>query len=121
MNTLKKRNPFAVWILGIITIGIYQLVWMTKMCREVEDVVPAHPGNVSGASAVCSTLFGGFTLMIWPLVVFMKFGESVRNEQKAAGLQPTYSNGLAILFYFLAGTHVCYVQAQQNKVVTAKA
>jgi len=119
MNELKTRNPFLVWLFGVITLYIYQLVWMAKLCRETEVVNPAHPGNVSAASAVCSTLFGGFTLMIWPLIVFLKFGESVRNEQRQAGLAPTYSNGLAVLFYFLAGTHVCYVQAQQNKVVNA--
>jgi hypothetical protein len=117
---MKHRNPFLVWLFGIITLGIYNLVWMVKLCREVEDVNPAHPKNVSGASAVCSTLFGGITLLIWPLVVFLKFGESVRNEQQIAGLQPTYSNGLAVLFFFLAGTHVCYIQSQQNRVVAAK-
>lgn len=121
MNTsLKIRNPFGVWILGVITLGIYELVWMAKLCREVAETNPGGSNNVSGTNAVLSTIFGGFTLQIWPLINLLRFGSSVNDEQASVGLTPGYSNGLAVLFYFLAGTHVCYIQSQQNKVVNAK-
>lgn len=114
---LKHRNPFLVWLFGVITGGIYTLVWMVKLCREVRTVNPGNPDNVSGAAAVWSTLLGVITLYIWPLVIFLKFGRSAGAQQATAGLERTYSNGLAVLFFFLAGTHVCYIQAQQNRVV----
>ena len=119
MPELKTRGPFAVWILSIVTLGIYYLVWVAKMCAQVEAVNPQNPKNISGSNAVLSLLFGSLTLLIWPIINWFKFCESVRQEQRAAGLTPTFSAGLATLFVFLASTHVCYVQSQQNLVVAA--
>lgn len=119
MLIVKPRGAFAVWILGVVTVGIYTLVWIAKMCAEVQNVNPQGQKNVSGANAILSMFFGAFTLMIWPIINWFKFCESVRHEQQAVGLAPTFNAGVATLLYFLAGTHVCYIQAQQNLVVQA--
>ncbi|MQM24283.1 DUF4234 domain-containing protein [Glycomyces albidus] len=119
MPELKTRGPFAVWILNLPTIGIYSLVWFAKITAEVKAVNPNGEKNVAPAAMVWSILIGALTLFIWPIVNWFKFCASIRQEQEAAGLTPTFSTGLATLFVFLASTHVCYVQSQQNLVVAA--
>jgi hypothetical protein len=119
MPELKTRGPFAVWILNLPTLGIYSLVWFAKITAEVKAVNPNGEKNVAPASMVWSLLIGVLTLFIWPIVNWFKFCASIRDEQQAAGLTPTFSTGLATLFVFLASTHVCYVQSQQNLVVAA--
>jgi hypothetical protein len=34
---LKRRSPFAVFLLPIITLGIYQLVWYAKTRGELKE------------------------------------------------------------------------------------
>ncbi|RRR98578.1 DUF4234 domain-containing protein [Glycomyces terrestris] len=119
MPELKTRGPFAVWILNLPTLGIYYFVWFAKITAEVKAVNPNGEKNVNPANMVWSLLIGALTLFIWPIVNWFKFCASIRAEQEAAGLTPTFSTGLATLFVFLASTHVCYVQSQQNLVVAA--
>ncbi|WP_169731979.1 DUF4234 domain-containing protein [Glycomyces arizonensis] len=106
-------------MLSIVTLGIYYLVWTTKMCGEVRTVSPNFPDNRSGGNVVLSIIFGGFTLLIWPAINWFKFCASVKAEQQAAGLQPTFNTGLATFLVFVFDTHICYVQSQQNLVVQA--
>ncbi|WP_100444475.1 DUF4234 domain-containing protein [Glycomyces xiaoerkulensis] len=119
MPELKTRNPFGVWVLNLVTIGIYGLVWAHKTCQQVQAVSPQNPKNVSPAGAVLSMIFGGFTLMIWPAINWFNFCASMRAQQQAAGLQPTFSTGVATLLVFVVSTHTVYVQGQQNLVVQA--
>jgi hypothetical protein len=119
MPELKTRSPFGVWILNLPTFGIHYLVWFAKIAAEVKAVNPNNPKNVAPANMVWSLLIGVVTLFIWPIVNWFKFCASIREEQQAAGIAPTFSTGLATLFVFLASTHVCYVQSQQNLVVAA--
>ncbi|THV25930.1 hypothetical protein [Glycomyces paridis] len=64
-------------------------------------------------------LFGFITLYIVPIINWFKLCASIRAEQQAAGLTPTFSTGIATLLCFVAGTNLCYLQAQQNLVVNA--
>lgn len=119
MPELKTRGPFAVWILSIVTFGIYYFVWLAKTAGEIKAVNPANEKNVAPANLVWSFLIGALTLYIWPIINWFKLCASVREEQQAAGLTPTFSTGLATLFVFLASTHVCYIQSQRNLTVAA--
>ncbi|GAB3651311.1 DUF4234 domain-containing protein [Glycomyces tarimensis] len=121
MPGLKTRSPFGVWVLSIITAGIYYLFWAASMCGEVKTVNPQGEENRTGSNVVLSILFGAFTLYIWPAINWFKFCNSVKAEQRAAGLAPTFNTGLATLLVFLLNTHICYVQSQQNLVVAAAA
>jgi hypothetical protein len=119
MPAIKTRSPFGVWGLNLITFGIYGLVWVYKTCEEVKATNPQNPDNVAPGNALLSMIFGGVTLMIWPAINWFKFCGSVKAEQQAAGLAPTFNTGVATLLCFLASTHVCYVQSQRNLVVQA--
>ncbi|QSB04394.1 DUF4234 domain-containing protein [Natronoglycomyces albus] len=118
MLIVKHRQPAVTWILGIVTLGIYNLIWMAKICDEVQNVNPQGRKNVGGANAVLSCLFGFITLMIWPIINWFKFCESMKQQQQAVGIAPSFSTGVATLLVFVFGTHVIYVQSQQNLVVT---
>ncbi|THV33538.1 DUF4234 domain-containing protein [Glycomyces buryatensis] len=118
MPQAKTRSPFGVWILSIITCGIYGMVWMYKVTEEVRSINPQNPENRTGANVILSLFFGVFTLYIWPIINWFKFCGSVKAEQQAVGLQPMFSTGLAT-FLALIGFSSIYVQSQQNQVVIA--
>jgi hypothetical protein len=119
MQELKHRSPFGVWGLTVITFGIYGLFWYAKTAAQIQGVNPDNPKNVSGTSLVVWILFGFITLYIVPIINWFKLCASIKAEQQAAGLAPTFNTGLATLLCFVAGTNICYIQAQQNLVVTA--
>lgn len=37
----KTRNPWGVWLLSLITIGIYPLIWYFKINKELRDFDPS--------------------------------------------------------------------------------
>src|SRR5262249_26250148 len=93
---MKRRNPAAVWLgLPIITLGIYGLVWYFKVHNELAG--SARRRQISAGMALCSVLFGTFTLGIWPLVTWVKLAGHISNAQQAAGLKPSCSGGLGFL------------------------
>jgi hypothetical protein len=112
---MKRRNPVGAWLgLPIITLGIYGLVWYYKVHAELAEFDRRHP--VSAGMAICSILFGTFTLGIWPLVTWVKLAGHIRNAQQAAGLQPSCSTGLGFILGIF-GFGVLYYQIELNKVV----
>lgn len=119
MEELKIRSPFGVWGLTLISFGIYGLFWYAKTAAQIKAVNPNNPANVSGTSLVVWILFGFITLYIVPIINWFKLCASIKAEQQAAGLAPTFNTGVATLLCFLAGTNLCYIQAQQNLVVNA--
>ena len=57
-----------------------------------------------------------FGFYIGAFITVFNTGKRISRAQAAAGLQPTCSSGLGILFMFLASTHSAYYQSQLNKV-----
>jgi len=119
MQELKIRNPLGVWGFTLITLGIYGLFWYAKTAAQIKGVNPDNPKNVTGTSLVVWMLFGFITLYIVPIINWFKLCASIKAEQEAAGLTPTFNTGLATLLCFLAGTNLIYLQSQQNLVVAA--
>ncbi|MFA1545450.1 DUF4234 domain-containing protein [Actinomadura chokoriensis] len=113
-HNMKRRNPAGAWLgLPIITFGIYGLVWFFK----VHDELYQYDRRIDNAAtnALLSMLFGGITLGIWPLVMWVKLGGRIAQAQRAAGLQPSCSGGMGFLLGIL-GFGVLYYQIQLNKV-----
>ena len=112
---MKRRNPVAAWLgLPIITVGIYGLVWYYLVHSELANFDRRR--KISAGLALCSVLFGMFTLGIWPLVNWVKLAGHIRNAQRAAGLEPSCSGGLGFLLGII-GFGVLYYQVELNKVV----
>jgi hypothetical protein len=106
----KKRSPIGVWLLALITFGIYYLVWWYKANRESRDF--DNSINVSPGLAVLA-LFG-FYIGGW--ITTFNTGKRIRQAQAAAGLQPTCTPGLGLLLWFCLGTHIIYYQGELNKI-----
>ena len=43
---MKKRNPFAVYVLSIITFGIYDLYWLVKTKAELNSKTRQHTPSI---------------------------------------------------------------------------
>ena len=46
----KTRNPWGVWLIALITLGVYFFVWYYKVNRELRDYDPdieVEPGSHS--------------------------------------------------------------------------
>jgi uncharacterized protein DUF4234 len=113
-HNMKRRNPAGAWLgLPIITFGIYGLVWFFKVHNELHE----YDRRIDNAAtnALLSMLFGGITLGIWPLVMWVKLGGRIAQAQRAAGLQPSCSGGMGFLLGIF-GFGVLYYQLQLNKV-----
>lgn len=112
---MKRRNPAAAWLgLPMITFGIYGLVWFFKVHTELHQ----YDRRIDDAAtnALLSMLFGGITLGIWPLIMWVKLGGRIAEAQRAAGLQPSCSGGMGFLLGIF-GFGVLYYQLQLNKVI----
>jgi cbb3-type cytochrome oxidase subunit 3 len=106
----KKRNPFAVWLLTLITLGIYGLVWWYKANRETRDF--DNSIKVTPGLAVLA-LFGFY---IGYFITVFNTGKRISKAQAAAGLQPTCNSWLGLLLIFALSTHSAYYQSELNKI-----
>jgi len=110
---VKKRHPVGVWLLALVTLGIYGLVWYYKINNELRrynDAIKVDP-----AMAVIAVTLGAF-ILVPPFVSVFKTGERINQAQGFAGLERTSSGGVSLLL-FLIGLHPIYMQHEQNKVV----
>lgn len=113
---MKRRNIFAVWLgLPLITLGIYGLVWYYKIHKEMAEFDSRR--KISPAGSLLTMIFGGWLLFIPPLVSVYNCGKRIADAQRSAGLQPTCSGGLGLLFVFVLGLFPLYYQSELNKVV----
>ncbi|MFI9718592.1 DUF4234 domain-containing protein [Streptomyces sp. NPDC052396] len=111
---MKRRGPWAVWFLVIITLGIYSLVWYFKIHKEMAEFDSRR--KISPAGSMLTIWFGWY-LLIPPFVSYYNTGKRICDAQRAAGLPQTCSGGLGLFLVFIFGTHSVYYQSELNKVV----
>jgi Domain of unknown function (DUF4234) len=110
----KKRNPIAVWLLSIITLGIYGLVWWYKVNDEVRKFdarIEVNPTN-----SVLAFIPGVVLCYVPPIVSLVKGTGRIRKAQESAGLPGSASVGLTILLLIVFGLYPAYLQSELNKV-----
>jgi len=109
----KTRNPWGVWLLSLVTLGIYHLYWYYKVNAELRDyneTILVQPGI-----ALMAILFGGLLCGIPPIVSWVKTGGRIAHAQRIAGRLERCS-GLVGFLLQLLGFGVVYYQSQINKV-----
>jgi hypothetical protein len=109
----KPRDPLVVWLLSLVTFGIYYLVWWYKINREVGEYDPSirvSPGVSVLALAV------GWIILFPPWVTTVTTGMRIAQAQRAAGIEPTCSGALGLLLWLLFGLNTIYYQAELNKI-----
>ena len=61
---VKIRNPFGVFVLAIVTLGIYYFVWYYKVNRELRDAAGIDVSPVTALLAITI----GWVIIVPPLV-----------------------------------------------------
>ncbi len=109
----KTRNPWGVWLLALVTCGIYNYYWYYKINEEVRD----YDANikVDPVLALLAVAFGAILCFVPPIVSIYNSGTRIRQAQQTAGAEERCSGGLGLLLAFLGGFHHVYYQSQLNK------
>ena len=113
---MKHRSPLGVWLLSIITFGIYGLVYWYKIHAELARLDPRQ--KISPVFELMSVWLLSFTIVL-PIMSIFRLGGKIRAAQAAVGQPTDCSGGLGLLFAFLAGTHLIYYQSKLNQVIAA--
>jgi hypothetical protein len=107
---VKKRHPWGVWGLSIVTLGIYGLVWWYKINRELRDYSAAAgaPLDNSPTRSVLALLPGAL-IIVPPFVSIWRTCERierVRATVEGRSPQSIANTGLlAIVLYIVAALH----------------
>ena len=116
-HEVKVRNPWAVALLPIITLGIYHIVWWYKINKELKAYGEAK-GFDLGQNPTNSVLalVPGFLLIIPPLVSYYRGTQRVQGASKVSGREPV-SGWIALILYLLISPAMfAYLQVSLNNV-----
>ena len=117
---VKIRNPFGVFVLVIVTLGIYYLVWYYKVNRELRD---AEGIDVSPIVAVLAITIGWF-IIVPPFVSWYRTFQRIQTAQQRAGLRSEANPILGFILYVVAlyflPVELLYAQDELNKLWRAK-
>lgn len=112
--TVKERNPFGVWALVFLTLGIYYLVWYYKINKEMRR---AQDIDVDPAMSVLAITLGAI-LIVPPFVSLYKTGRRVERAQFKGAVRDRISPVLSFILSFFLALHVIYIQSNLNKLWT---
>jgi hypothetical protein len=116
-HEVKVRNPWAVALLPIVTIGIYHFVWWYKINKELKAYGEAK-GYDLGQNPTNSllALIPGFLIIVPPLVSYYRGTERVQGASKIAGREPVNGWIVLVLYLLLAPGMWFYLQSSLNEV-----
>jgi hypothetical protein len=116
-HEVKVRNPWAVALLPIVTLGIYHLVWWFKINRELKAYGEAK-GYDLGQNPTNSllALVPGFLIIVPPLVSYYRGTKRVQGASKIAGREPVNGWIALVLYLLLAPGMWFYLQSSLNEV-----
>ena len=122
-TTAKARNPVAVAIFAVITLGIYLVFWWYFINRELADLGRAKGTAELGDSPAKSTLalFPGALLIVPALWTTVTTFKRVQAAQKLTG--PTPINGWLglVLYIVISPAMYAYMQSGLNSVWRSQA
>jgi drug/metabolite transporter (DMT)-like permease len=110
----KTRNPWGVWLIGLVTLGVYFFVWYYKINREQRDYDPDI--NVDPTLALLAVLLGGFLFFPIAWVSIVRAGNRIQQAQNTAGANERCNGWLGLLLFILGAFNMVYYQSQLNKV-----
>jgi hypothetical protein len=116
-HEVKVRNPWAVALLPIITLGIYHLVWWYKINKELKAYGEAK-GYDLGQNPTNSVLalFPGGLIVVPALVTYWRGTKRVQGASKIAGHEPVSGWIALILYLLLSPGFWAYLQVSLNNV-----
>jgi hypothetical protein len=117
---VKIRNPFGVFLLAIVTLGIYYLVWYYKVNRELRDAAGIDVGPIVALLAITV----GWVIIVPPFVSWYRTFQRIQQAQRQAGLTSEANPILGFILYVIAlfflPLELLYGQDELNKLWRAR-
>jgi hypothetical protein len=116
-SEVKVRNPWAVALLPIITLGVYHVVWWYKINKELKEFGEAK-GHDLGQNPTNSVLalVPGFLIIVPPLVSYWRGTKRVMGAAQLAGKEPVNGWISLILYLLISPAFFAYLQVSLNHV-----
>lgn len=111
----KTRSPALVWLLTVVTLGVYTLVWYYKINTELRD----YNGRVavSPALALCNiSVFGLLSVGVSAVVSFVRTGARIHRAMAFTYAGRCSGAAGILLQCFVFGVGVVYYQRCLNRV-----
>lgn len=114
---VKIRNPWAVALLPIITLGIYHLVWWYKINKEMKAFGESR-GYDLGRNPTNSVLalFPGGLILIPALITYWNGTKRVQGASALANREPVNGWLVLVLYLFISPAMWAYLQVSLNHV-----
>jgi len=116
-GSIKRRDPWGTFFLGIVTLKIYHFVWYYMINREIRD----HSGDEIKVDPVLSVLAVtvGWLIIVPPLVSMYRTADRVRQVQEKTQAAKTIEPWIAfvlglITFGNFLNFYLPYVQSNVN-------
>jgi uncharacterized protein DUF4234 len=117
---VKIRSPFGVFVLAIVTLGIYYLVWYYKVNRELRDAAGIDVDPFVALLAITI----GWLIIVPPFVSWYRTFERIQQAQRQAGLTSEVNPILGFILYLVAlyflPVELLYAQDELNKLWRAR-
>lgn len=109
---MKRRNPVNVFLLSLVTFGVYFLVWYYKINRELRD---HHNIDVSPGLALLAITLGSVVVVPFFVSIAKTGGRIALAQQKSTG-HDDCSGLIGCLLLFVLWFTPWYYQKQLNRV-----
>ena len=118
----KKRDPWGVLGLTLITLGIYLIFWWYYVNKEMVELGRAKGTNELGDSPGTSVLalVPGFLIIVPPLVSYYRGTQRMQAAARLTGAEPANGWIALVLFLLLGLAFAPYLQSCLNKVWDAQ-
>ena len=115
----KVRNPWGVLGLGLITLGIYNIVWYYKINREFKEYGAAQGdaelADSNPTNSVLAVTLGA--LIIVPAIIsFIHTVQRGQRVQQLGGIEPMNGWIVLILILVISPAVYPYMQSELNKL-----
>jgi hypothetical protein len=112
----KLRNPWGVFGLLLVTLGIYGIFWWYYVNREMRDY-GRSTGYDLGQNPANSALaiFPGSFVIVPPLISYWRGVKRMQATQRVAGVAPLNGWIALVLFLLLSIAFPPYLQSELNK------
>ena len=117
-TTAKIRNPIAVAIFAVITLGIYVLYWWYTANREMADYGRAKATDQLGDSPMKSLLavFPGGLIIVPALWTTVTTFQRVQKAQQLARETPINGWLGLVIYLVFSPAYIAYMQSGLNSV-----
>jgi len=121
-STAKVRNPVAVAVLAVVTLGIYLVCWWYFINRELADLGRARGTSELGDSPGKSTLalFPGALLIVPAIWTTVTTFQRVQAAQRLTGQTPVNGWLGLVLYLVISPAMYGYMQSGLNSAWKAQ-